>query len=97
MNIEQALKWADTWGPVISCPPDGDAQALVSLAAEVRRLRTVETASHNLIAQKGRHNTEIAYKHLEEALKTTNAELCGGPSGPSERAPSYASAPKTEE
>ena len=26
-----------------------------------------------------------------------NAELCGGPSGPSERAPSYASAPNTEE
>ena len=26
-----------------------------------------------------------------------NAELCGGPSGPSERAPGYASAPKTEE
>ena len=27
----------------------------------------------------------------------SNAELCGGPSGPSERAPGYASAPKTEE
>ena len=26
-----------------------------------------------------------------------NAEMCGGPSGPSERAPGYASAPKTEE
>ena len=28
---------------------------------------------------------------------THNAELCGGPSGPSERAPGYASTPKTEE
>ena len=27
----------------------------------------------------------------------SNAELCGGPSGPSERAPGYASAAKTEE
>ena len=30
-------------------------------------------------------------------IVTPNAELCGGPSGPSERAPGYASAPKTEE
>ena len=29
--------------------------------------------------------------------KMAIAELCGGPSGPSERAPGYASAPKTEE
>lgn len=40
MEIEQALKWADTWGPVPSHPPNGDAQALMSLAAEVRRLRS---------------------------------------------------------
>ena len=39
MEIEQALKWADTWGQVPSNPPRGDALALTSLAAEVRRLR----------------------------------------------------------
>ena len=32
-----------------------------------------------------------------EWLESSNAELRGGPSGPSERAPGYASAPKTEE
>lgn len=39
MEVEQALKWADTWGPVPEHPPSGDAQALMSLAGEVRRLR----------------------------------------------------------
>ena len=34
---------------------------------------------------------------LIRAEVSPNAELCGGPSGPSERAPSYASAPDTEE
>lgn len=32
-----------------------------------------------------------------ELAEPSNAELCGGPSGPSERAPGYASTPKTEE
>ena len=39
MTTEEALKWADTWGPIPSDPPDGDAPALLALAAEVRRLR----------------------------------------------------------
>ena len=39
MEIEQALKWADTWGSVPSHPPSGDAQALMALASEVRKLR----------------------------------------------------------
>ena len=45
---------------------------------------------------------KISQKHeamaetIEEQM-SANAELCGGPSGPSERAPGYASAPKTEE
>lgn len=39
MEVEQALKWADTWGPIPSVPPNGDAQALMALAAEVRKLR----------------------------------------------------------
>lgn len=46
----------------------------------------------------GYFNPEIhpcAARHHE--LTVHNAELCGGPSGPSERAPGYASAPKTEE
>ncbi len=33
------MKWADTFGPIQSDPPTGDAPALLALAAEVRRLR----------------------------------------------------------
>ena len=45
MTLAEALKWADTFGPLQSDPPDGDAPALMALAAEVRRLRaTMETA-----------------------------------------------------
>lgn len=36
MTIDEALKWADTFGPLQSDPPDGDAQALLALAAGVR-------------------------------------------------------------
>jgi hypothetical protein len=32
-------------------------------------LLRVEAAAKNLVAQKGRYNTEIAYKKLEETLK----------------------------
>jgi len=37
----------------------------------IERLTKIEAAARNLIAQKGRHNTEIAYKKLEEALRDT--------------------------
>lgn len=36
---------------------------------ELERLRRIESAARNLIAQRGRHNTEIAYGRLVEALK----------------------------
>ena len=42
MTLEDALQWADTFGPIQSLPLDGDGPALMVLAAEVRRLRTVE-------------------------------------------------------
>ena len=35
MTLEEALKWADVFGPIQSNPPDGDAPALMVLAAEV--------------------------------------------------------------
>lgn len=51
-----------------------------------------------------RHSLMLACERFEAGVHpnslnamTANAELCGGPSGPSERAPGYASAPKTEE
>lgn len=45
-----------------------------ALCDEVERLREIESAAKNLIAQKGRHNTEIAYKRLEDVLKTNRKE-----------------------
>ena len=43
MTLEQALLWADTFGRIQGCtpddPPDGNSPALLTLAAEVRRLR----------------------------------------------------------
>ena len=38
-------------------------------ADEIERLRLIEAAAWELIAQKGRHHTEIAYKKLEEVLR----------------------------
>ena len=41
MTLEEALQWADTFGPIQSDPPGGDAPALLTLAAEVRRLQSL--------------------------------------------------------
>ena len=52
-----------------------------------------------LVAEMNDKQREIIVATLEEQAaryKTPNAELCGGPSGPSERALGYASAPITE-
>lgn len=38
-------------------------------ADEIERLRKIESAAKNLLAVKGRHHTEQAYKALEELLK----------------------------
>lgn len=44
--------------------------------AEIDRLRRIKAAAQNLMAQKGRHNTEIAYQRLVESL-TPNGEATG--------------------
>lgn len=43
--------------------------AVLELIAEVERLHKIEVAAKNLIDQRGRHNTEIAYRRLEAAVK----------------------------
>lgn len=48
MTLEEALQWADTFGPIQSDPPGGDAPALLTLAAEVRRLRDLEAELRDL-------------------------------------------------
>ena len=46
MKLEEDLKWANTFGPLQSDPPNGDALALLTLAAAVRRLQRQHDASH---------------------------------------------------
>ena len=54
-------------------------QELADLRARLEKAEPIVAAALNLIEQKGRHNTEIAYKRLEDVLKTHNAKLAGGP------------------
>lgn len=42
MTLDEALKWADVFGPIQDDPPTGDGPALMVLAEEVRRLRRGE-------------------------------------------------------
>lgn len=42
---------------------------LMRLQGENERLRKIDTAARNLLDQRGRHNTEIAYRRLEAAVK----------------------------
>ena len=61
MNILHRLRH-ETWS--------GFQRLADEAAAEIERLQKIESAARNLVAQKGRHNTEIAYKKLVEALAT---------------------------
>lgn len=51
-----------------------DRTALSAVLCEAAKLRAIAAAAQNLVAQKGRHNTEIAYKRLEEAVSKINGE-----------------------
>lgn len=39
-------------------------ESLTKATAEILRLRKIEAAARNLVAQKGRHHTEQAYQRL---------------------------------
>jgi hypothetical protein len=39
MTVDEALKWAEVFQPFQGEPPCGDAEALIALAYEVKRLR----------------------------------------------------------
>lgn len=52
--------------------PMGSTES-VALSDELKRLRNIEAAAKNLVAQKGRHNTQIAYERLVIALSPPNA------------------------
>ena len=59
------------------CKHGNTDECLPCYDEEIARLRKIEHAAKTLVAQKGRHNTEIAYKRLVDAL-THNVELTGG-------------------
>lgn len=61
MTLEEALKWADTWGCVSSEPPSGDAVALGVIAKAVRQLEQRNVAA----------NTEVL--RLAEELRQAKA------------------------
>lgn len=80
---------------------DGEGMAnarLISAAPDLFDAcqRLVEWCDKNQPAGDALYFVELAREAVLKAAPH-NAELCGGPSGLSERAPGYASAPKTEE
>jgi len=44
------------------------------LLGEIDRLRAVEAAARNLVAQKGRHHTQVAYERLAALLPETEGD-----------------------
>ena len=52
-----------------ACDADWTPQIVYDQQVEIARLRKIEAAARNLLAVKGRHHTEQAYKRLDEVLK----------------------------
>jgi hypothetical protein len=58
-----ALEPAEVSQPAITRTAEQEANSLA-------RLREIRDAAFNLLKQRGRHNTEIAYKRLEDAFRS---------------------------
>ena len=67
MTTDEALEWADTWGPVEMLTPSGDAIAMLALATEVRRLRDALRLSANGLRHCARWNIS---EEKEKAIMT---------------------------
>lgn len=58
---------------VLECDHDPDGWPAVrmrdisAMRDEIERLRAIESAARNLLKQRGRYNTEVAYLRLEQA------------------------------
>ena len=46
-----------------------DTKAIDAAVEMIERLEQIEAAAQNLVKMKGRHNTEIAYQRLVDALE----------------------------
>lgn len=44
-------------------------ETIAGMTDEIERLRKIESAARNLVAQKGRHHTEQAYEQLAALIK----------------------------
>lgn len=73
MTLEEALQWADVFGPLQSIPPDGDGPALLTLAAEVRRLQA-ELHSRTTYVHNG-----ILVTHTNEPITSASVRTEGAP------------------
>ncbi len=51
-----------------ACKHGNTDECLACYDEEIARLRDIEAAARNLVAQKGRHNTEQAYQRLAALL-----------------------------
>ena len=51
------------------CGVDWTPQEIYDLRAQLAKCQKIVDAAKNLLAQRGRHNTEIAYLRLEETMK----------------------------
>lgn len=75
MNLTEALKWADTFGPIQSEPPGGDSPALVTLAAAVRQWKDcAETLAEELSAFSTQHGCHCGHPACKVCRETRDAE-----------------------
>lgn len=66
-GIDEALKWADNFGPYADEAPNGNAMALEALAHEVRRLHEICRDAHDRILRGDADN--LLMEKLEQAWK----------------------------
>lgn len=67
MNLSEELQQIHDSGDCGMCLK-GPAKQAVALEQENAILRAIADAAENLIQQKGRHNTEVAYQRLADAV-----------------------------
>lgn len=72
MNIASELRAFNRWrrgdDSIKQPEPKRLGEVIASAASELERLQAMEKLVKNLLSQKGRHNTEIAYLRLAERM-----------------------------
>jgi hypothetical protein len=70
MTISEQLRQYNRWRRGDESVPMPHPKALGELIERAAdRLEVLEAAARNLVEQKGRHNTEVAYKRLAELVR----------------------------